>query len=108
MSNENVVCVNELVIRFEQMENENAVNWSVIPDERVLGAKDYSLLDLAELGAPLSLMGIHQLCNLFAGGLLEASLDTANSIKNGVAERLALSPAECVSETDAKAAAVLH
>jgi hypothetical protein len=49
MSEENIVCTNELTIRFDQMED-GTVHWSVIPDERTWNARDLSLIDLAEHG----------------------------------------------------------
>ena len=89
MSNEKVVCVNELTIRFEQLEGRNSVNWSIIPDEIIEKFQDSSLIDLAEMGAPLSALGVMELWNLCASGLIYAALEAANSTMNGVDQRIA-------------------
>ena len=89
MSKEKIVCVNELTIRFEQLEGVNSVNWSIIPDEIVEKTQDASLMDLAEYGAPLSVIAIHALWKMCSDGLIFTSLETANAIKNGIAQRMA-------------------
>ena len=80
MSNEKVVCVNELTIRFEQLEGRNSVNWSIIPDEIIEKFQDSNLIDLAEMGAPLSALGVMELWNLCASGLIYAALEAATYV----------------------------
>lgn len=87
MSNQKVVCVNEVTIRFEQLENENSVNWHIIPDDKVEMTRDMSLMDLAECGAPLSALGIRELWKLCNDGLVYTALETANATRNGVLQR---------------------
>lgn len=100
MSNQKVVCVNELTIRFEQMENENSVNWTIIPDEKVQKTLELSLMDLAECGAPLSALGIRELYKLCGDGLMFTALETANSTMNGINQRIALRHADHSQDRD--------
>ena len=106
MSNEKIVCANELIIRFEQMED-GTVNWTVIPDEKVHQTQNLNLMDLAECGAPLSAMGIRALWKLCADGLVFTSLEMANAIKNGVNQRIAVRQATGELE-DASQEVVIH
>ena len=97
MSEEKVLCSHELVIRFDQLEN-NQVNWYVIPDEKVLNTQSLSLIDLAECRAPLSAMGIRALWKLCADGLVYNSLEQASSIQSEVGKRLVSGPVEAPLE----------
>jgi hypothetical protein len=81
MSEERVVCSHHLSIRFDQLEG-NRVNWYVEPDDEVLRARDLSLIDLAERGAPLSALGIRALLKLCIDGLVFNALEQANSIQS--------------------------
>jgi hypothetical protein len=94
MSNQKVVCVNELTIRIEQLENVNAVNWTIIPDKIGGLTKDISLMDLAEYGAPLSVLAAHTLLKMCSDGMMSTSLETAHSIMIGVAQRTVQAQAE--------------
>jgi hypothetical protein len=107
MSKEKAVYVNELTIRFEQLEGKNAVNWSIIPDAVVEKVQDRSLIDLAEMGAPLSAIGIRELWELCANGLIYAALETANSTMNGVDQRIEQSNGDHAPELEV-GAAVIH
>jgi len=106
MSNETIVGVNELIIRFEQTEDENIVIWSIIPDEKVYQTQDLSLMDLAECGAPISAIGIRALWKLCADGLVFTSLELANAIKNGVNQRLAIGQGNRALEFEAEGASI--
>ena len=87
MSNEKVLCSNELTIRFDQLED-NKVNWIVVPDDKIVETRSLSLLDLAECGAPLSAMGIRALWKLCIDGLIFNALEQANSINAEVGKRM--------------------
>ena len=93
MSEEKVLCSNELTIRFDQLED-NRVNWYVTPDDAILETQDLSLIDLAESGAPLSALGIRALWKLCVDGLVFNSLEQANSINFEVKKRIALGPVQ--------------
>jgi hypothetical protein len=97
MSNERVVCSNVLTIRFDQLED-NRVNWYVEPDDKVLDTQSLSLIDLAECGAPLSVLGIRALWKLCMDGLVFNALEQANSIDVEVGKRLAAAPEHAVLE----------
>jgi len=93
MSEERAICSHHLSIRFEQLEG-NRINWYVEPDDEVLRARDLSLIDLAECGAPLSALGIRALWKLCVDGLVFNSLEQANSINFEVKKRIALGPGQ--------------
>ena len=97
MSEEKVLCSHELVIRFDQHED-NRVTWYVTPDEQVCETQSLSLVDLAECGAPLAAMGIRALWKLCVDGLVYNSLEQANSIQVEVGKRLANGPVEALLE----------
>ena len=88
MSDEEVLCSHELVIRFDQHQG-NRVTWYVTPDEEVGHTESLSLIDLAECGAPLSALGIRALWKLCVDGLVYNSLEQANSIQSEVGKRMA-------------------
>jgi len=98
MSEERVICSNELTIRFDQLED-NRVNWYIVPDDAILETQELSLIDLAECGAPLSALGIRALWKLCMDGLVFNSLEQANSIRFEVCKRLAVGPAPAELET---------
>jgi hypothetical protein len=89
MSEEKVLCSNELTIRFDQLED-NRITWYVTPDDSILETQDLSLIDLAECGAPPSALGIRALWKLCVDGLVFNSLEQANSINLEVKKRIAL------------------
>ena len=91
MSNEEVLCSHQLVIRFDQHEG-NRVTWYVTPDEAVCQTQTLSLIDLAECGAPLAAMGIRALWKLCVDGLVFNALEQANSIQTEVGKRLVSPP----------------
>ena len=97
MSEEKVLCSNELIIRFDQHED-NRVTWYVTPDEDVWKTQELSLIDLAECGAPLSAMGIRALWKLCIDGLVYNSLEQANSVNVEVGKRLAAGPVQAELE----------
>jgi len=86
MSEENVLGSYELVIRFDQLEN-NMVNWYIRPDETLEKTISLSLIDLAERGAPLAAMGIRALWKLCRDGLIYHALEQANDINVEVGKR---------------------
>ena len=53
MSNENIVCSHQLVIRFEQ-DADNMISWSVQADAAIENTMQASLDELANAGAPLA------------------------------------------------------
>jgi len=77
MSNENIVCSHELVIRFEQLED-NTVNWIVQADETVEKTSFASLDELACAGAPLAALGVRALSDLIHPDIIKAALDVGN------------------------------
>ncbi|MBT8070005.1 MAG: hypothetical protein KJN61_04430 [Gammaproteobacteria bacterium] len=77
MSNENIVCSHELVIRFEQLED-NTVNWFIQADEQIENTKHASLDELASAGAPLAALGIRALSELLHPDIITAALSTGN------------------------------
>ena len=93
MSNEEVLCSHQLVIRFDQHEG-NRVTWYVTPDEAVCQTQTLSLIDLAECQAPLAALGIRALWKLCADGLVYHALEEANGIQVEVGKRLAAGPHE--------------
>ena len=93
MSEEKLVCTNELTIRFEQYDN-GQVLWSIVPDEEVWKTKTLSLIDLAECGAPLSALGIRALWKLCMDGLIFHSLEEASSITKEINKRLLSGPVQ--------------
>jgi len=97
MSDKEVVCTNELTIRFEQHED-NTITWHLVPDEKVAITSEFSLIDMAESGAPLSAMGIRALWKLCADGLVFHALEQANSIQVEVRKRIESGPVEVLAE----------
>ena len=93
MSEDKVLCSNELTIRFDQLEG-NRVNWYIAPDEKILETQELSLIDLVECGAPLSALGIRALWKLCEDGLVFNSLEQANSINHEVKKRIAAGPVQ--------------
>jgi predicted metal-dependent phosphoesterase TrpH len=77
MSNENIVCSHELVIRFEQLED-NTVNWIVQADAAIENTKHASLDELASAGAPLAVLGIRALSDLIHPNIIRAALSAGN------------------------------
>lgn len=86
MSNQEVQCVNELTIRFEQMEN-GSITWAVLPDDIVWQTRDLSLMDLAEENQPLSVMAVRALWKLCVDGMVFTSLELANATRAGICQR---------------------
>jgi hypothetical protein len=91
MSEEEVLCSHELVVRFDQLEG-NRVNWYIVPDEAISKTLSLSLIDLAECGAPLAALGIRALWKLCADGLVFHALEQANDIQVEVGKRLDAGP----------------
>ncbi len=77
MSNENIVCSHELVVRFDQLED-GTVNWLVQPSDAVANTTHASFDELATAGAPLSALGIRALWELLGEKLIAFALDKAN------------------------------
>jgi len=77
MSNENIVCSHELVVRLDQLED-GTVNWLVQPDAPIADTSHASFDELARAGAPLSAMGIRALWELLAESLVVLALEKAN------------------------------
>ena len=77
MSNENIVCSHQLVIRFDQLED-NTVNWIVQADAAIENTKHASLDELAKSGAPLAALGIRALSELLHPDIIKAALSTGN------------------------------
>ena len=95
MSEEKVLCSHQLVIRFDQLED-NRVNWYVNPDDKIWDTRELSLIDLAECGAPLAALGIRALWKLCVDGLVYNALEQADGISSEVAKRIATQPAEAL------------
>ena len=77
MSDKNIVCSHELVIRFDQLED-GSVNWLIQPSAAVASTTHASFEELAEAGAPLSALGIKALFELLGEKLIAFALDKAN------------------------------
>ncbi|RLA48034.1 MAG: hypothetical protein DRR42_17165 [Gammaproteobacteria bacterium] len=77
MSNENIVCSHELIIRFDQLED-GSVNWLVQPSAAVANTKHANFEELTEAGAPLSALGIKALWELLGEKLITFALEKAN------------------------------
>mgnify|MGYP001550869188 CR=1 FL=1 len=77
MSNENIVCSHELVVRFDQLKD-GSLNWLIQPDEAVENTSHASFDELAEAGAPLSAMGIRALWEMLRENLVFLALEQAN------------------------------
>ncbi len=77
MSNENIVCSHELIVRFDQLED-GTVNWLVQPSAAVANTVDSSFDELTAAGAPLSALGIRALWELLGEKLIAFALDKAN------------------------------
>ncbi len=77
MSNENIVCSHELVIRFEQLED-GMVNWFVHADEKIENTSHASLDELASAGAPLAALGVRALSDLIHPDIIRAALNAGN------------------------------
>ncbi len=76
MSNENIVCSHELIIRFDQLED-GSVNWLVQPSAAVANTSHASFEELIEAGAPLSALGIKALWELLGEKLIAFALEKA-------------------------------
>lgn len=83
---ENVVYRNELTITFEQMAD-GTVKWRLLPDELLWRTRAMDLFELAELGAPLSALGIRALLKLCEDGLVFNALEQGNAVRVGLAAR---------------------
>ncbi len=77
MSNENIVCSHELIVRFDQLED-GTVNWLVQPSAAVANTTHASFDELAATGAPLSALGIKALWELLGEKLIGLALGKAN------------------------------
>jgi hypothetical protein len=77
MSNENIVCSYELVVRFDQLED-GSVNWLVQPSDAVANTTHASFEELTAAGAPLAALGIRALWELLGENLVAFALDKAN------------------------------
>ena len=77
MSNENIVCSHELLVRFDQSDD-GGVTWYVLPDESVRQTRQISYDDLAAAGIPLSALGVRVLSELLVENLIQLALDKAN------------------------------
>ena len=77
MSNENPVYVNELVVTFEG-DDQNNVSWKVRADESVTKSLHASFDELAQAGAPLSVMGIRALYEILCENMIVLALEKGN------------------------------
>ena len=77
MSNENIVCSHELVVRFDQLED-GTVNWLVQADAAIESTSHASFDELARAGAPLAALGIRALSELIHPDIINAALNTGN------------------------------
>ena len=77
MSNENIVCSHELIVRFDQLDD-GSVNWLVQPSEAVANTTHASFEELAAAGAPLAALGIRALWELLGEKLIGVALERAN------------------------------
>jgi len=112
MSNENIVCSHQLVIRFDQLED-NTVNWIVQADAAIENTKHASLGELAKSGAPLAALGIRALSDLLHPDIIKAALSTGNmhlwkECYLQLSEQVCLDSPEIDGELVADEAVVIH
>ena len=77
MSNENIVCSHELVVRFDQLED-GTVSWIVQADAAIENTNHASFDELAKSGAPLAALGIRALSELIHPDIINAALSKGN------------------------------
>ena len=77
MSNKEVVCTHDLVVRFEQVED-GSVNWLIQDDPSIAATNQASYEDLAEAGAPLAALASRALSEMLSEGLLIHALEKGN------------------------------
>ncbi len=77
MSNVNVVCSHQLVVRFDQLED-GTVDWFVNADAAIESTTHASFDELARAGAPLAALGIRALWELVYPEIINAALNTGN------------------------------
>ena len=114
MSNENIVCSHELVVRLDQLED-GTVNWLVQPSEAVANTTHASFDEMVDAGAPLSALGIRALWELMGDKLVHLALEQANgylwkSAYRQLLQQAALDawPVEGELVSDAEDAVVIH
>ena len=114
MSNENIVCSHELVVRLDQLED-GTVNWLVQPSEAIANTTHASFDEMVDAGAPLSALGIRALWELMGDKLVHLALEQANgylwkSAYRQLTQQAALetSPVEGELVSDAEDAVVIH
>ncbi|MDX2427891.1 MAG: hypothetical protein QNK22_04305 [Xanthomonadales bacterium] len=77
MSNENIVCSHELVVRFDQLDD-GTVNWLVQADAAIENTNHASFDELVKSGAPLAALGIRALSELIHPDIINAALSKGN------------------------------
>ena len=77
MSNENIVCSHELIVKFDQCED-GTVSWLIQPSDAIANTTHASFDELVKAGAPLSALGIRALWELLGEKLITFALDKAN------------------------------
>jgi len=110
MNSDKIINSYEMTFRFDQHEG-NRVTWNIIPDEVIDQSNRYDLIELAEMGAPLSVMALLVFWKQCAGGGINASFDLANAIRHETLVKLdqRLQPEETVElGLEALGETVLH
>ena len=93
MSEETVVRSHAVTIRFDEHED-GGIAWRVDADEIIDRTKSLSLVELAECGAPLSVIGIRELMKVCMDGAIYNALETASAIRLAAARGRAASQPE--------------
>ena len=93
MSEETVVRSHVVTIHFDEYKN-GRIGWRVDADEIIDRTSALSLVELAECGAPLSVVGIRALMKVCIDGAIYNALETASAIRLATARGCAANQAE--------------
>ena len=84
MSEDTVVRSHAMTIRFDEYED-GRIGWRLKTDEVIERTDNLSLVELAECGAPLSIVGIRALSKVCLDGAIYNALETASAIRLAMA-----------------------
>jgi hypothetical protein len=93
MSEETFVRSHAVTIRFDEHED-GGIAWRVDADKVIERTDSLSLVELAECGAPLSVIGIRALMKVCMDGAIYNALETASAIRVATARGRAASQSE--------------
>lgn len=84
MSEDTIVRSHAVAIHFDEYED-GRIGWRVNSDEIIDRTESLSLVELAECGAPLSVVGIRALTKVCLDGAIYNALETASAIRLAMA-----------------------